>query len=195
MSLCAVLILAGGESTRMGQPKAQLALPNKSTVLDFHIACAKKLNLPIFLADNGKNSAHDPLITPLKDYLPCNDSGKGAGPLSGIAAGLQAVESEGYILTVSCDHLLAIDKIADILKFTSAQVGYLYAKKDCPLLGVYHTSILPILLDFLAQGSRSVMQFLDLVDRQTFDLNDDLHSLTNFNTPSEFALALENFYD
>lgn len=59
MSLCAVLILAGGESTRMGQPKAQLALPNKSTVLDFHIACAKKLNLPIFLADNGKNSAHD----------------------------------------------------------------------------------------------------------------------------------------
>lgn len=71
----------------------------------------------------------------------------------------------------------------------------IYTQKDCPLLGVYHTSILPILLDFLAQGGRSVMQFLDLVDRQTFDLNDDLHSLTNFNTPSEFALALENFYD
>ena len=153
----------------------------------------QKLNLPIFWQITVK-FAHDPLITPLKDYLPCNDSGKGAGPLSGITAGLQAVESEGYILTVSCDHLLAIDKIADILKFTSAQVGYLYAKR-LPLIGVYHTSILPILLDFLAQGGRSVMQFLDLVDRQTFDLNDDLHSLTNFNTPSEFALALENFYD
>ena len=121
----------------MGQPKAQLALPNKSTVLDFHIACAKKIKLTYFFWQiTVKNSAHDPLITPLKDYLPCNDSGKGAGPLSGITAGLQAVESEGYILTVSCDHLLAIDKIADILKFTSAQVGYLYAKKkDCPLLG------------------------------------------------------------
>ena len=90
------------------------------------------------MADNGKNSAHDPLITPLKDYLPCNDSGKGAGPLSGITAGLQAVESEGYILTVSCDHLLAIDKIADILKFTSAQVGYLYAKRLPLIRGLPH---------------------------------------------------------
>ena len=121
-----------GESTRMGQPKAQLALPNKSTVLRFSYRLCQKIKLTYFLADNGKIPHMIHSITPPKDYLPCNDSGKGAGPLSGITAGLQAVESEGYILTVSCDHLLAIDKIADILKFTSAQVGYLYAKKTAP---------------------------------------------------------------
>lgn len=54
IKLAGVVILAGGESSRMGSPKALLSLPNGETLLDFHIRHAKRLNVPVMVADNGK---------------------------------------------------------------------------------------------------------------------------------------------
>lgn len=73
--LAGVLILAGGESTRMGRPKALLPVPNRvpnsapnsapnsvrdseQTLLEFHIRhalpVARAYDVPIWIADNGK---------------------------------------------------------------------------------------------------------------------------------------------
>ena len=69
--LAGVLILAGGESTRMGRPKALLPVPNlvpnsapnsardsEQTLLEFHIRhalpVARTYDVPIWIADNGK---------------------------------------------------------------------------------------------------------------------------------------------
>lgn len=194
----ALLILAGGQSSRMGVPKALLTLPNSQTLLEFHINNAKGLNLPILLADNGKhffkNQKHNPNISTIKDHLPSDDNGKGQGALSAIVSGLQTLGNDGYVLVVSCDNLLKINNIHDSLTPTTAQVGYLKGDKDYPLLGVYHTSILPTLRQFLTNGNRSVMQFLRLVTCQTF-VFDDWQRLANFNTMTEFHQALEYFDD
>lgn len=57
--LAAVVILAGGASSRMGTPKATLTLPTGERLLDYHVRHALALsmtnnNAPIMIADNGR---------------------------------------------------------------------------------------------------------------------------------------------
>lgn len=57
--LAGVVILAGGASSRMGTPKAELTLPTGERLLDYHVRHASNLNsagmkLPIMIADNGR---------------------------------------------------------------------------------------------------------------------------------------------
>ncbi|MDO4895817.1 MAG: molybdenum cofactor guanylyltransferase [Moraxella sp.] len=191
----AVLILAGGQSSRMGSDKALLTLPSGQTLLDFHLANAHTLGVPILLADNNKRFTHTTPCQTIQDYLPCDDTGKGQGALCAITSGLQYLNQDGFLLVVSCDNLLNINKIAQILTHTTAQVGYLKNNKDYPLLGVYHTSILPDLMAFLTTDNRSVMGFLKQITCQTFDIDDDWQQLANFNTTAEFNHALESFYE
>lgn len=86
MSVIGLLILTGGNSRRMGSPKALLPLPNHQTLLDFHINNANMLNLAILLGDNDKgfldkcfsnntNSINSSVII-IDDYI------KNAGALS-----------------------------------------------------------------------------------------------------------------
>lgn len=189
----AVLILAGGQSSRMGSPKALLTLPNGQSLLDFHIDNAKSLNLPILIADNNKGyyTANQQDIKVIDDYLPSDEFGKGQGALSAIVSALQFINKKGYVLVIGCDTLLNIDLIAKTLSSTTADVGYLMGQKEYPLLGVYHSRVLATLIDFLNTGNRSVMQFLNLVDCQTFNLDNHWHSLANFNTQDEFNQALQ----
>lgn len=191
----AVLILAGGQSSRMGSDKALLTLPCGQTLLDFHLTNAHTLGVPILLADNNKCFAHALPCQTILDHLSCDDTGKGQGALSAIVSGLKSLQHDGFLLVISCDNLLNIKKIANILAHTTAQVGYLKGDKDYPLLGVYHTSILPTLMAFLSTDNRSVMAFLKQITCQTFGIDDDWQQLANFNTVSEFAHALENFYE
>ena len=79
IKLAGVVILAGGESSRMGSPKALLSLPNGETLLDFHIRHAKRLNVPVMVADNGKRLCHDATVKIIDDYVPNQQDGKGAG--------------------------------------------------------------------------------------------------------------------
>lgn len=189
----AVLILAGGQSSRMGSPKALLTLPNGQSLLDFHIDNAKSLNLPILIADNNKGyyTANQQDIKVIDDYLPSDEFGKGQGALSAIVSALQFINKKGYVLVIGCDTLLNIDLIAKTLSNTTADVGYLMGQKEYPLLGVYHSRVLAKLITFLNTGNRSVMQFLNLVDCQTFNLDNHWHSLANFNTQDEFNQALQ----
>lgn len=189
----AVLILAGGQSSRMGSPKALLTLPNGQSLLDFHIDNAKSLNLPILIADNNKGyyTANQQDIKVIDDYLPSDEFGKGQGALSAIVSALQFINKKGYVLVIGCDTLLNIDLIAKTLSNITADVGYLMGQKEYPLLGVYHSRVLATLIEFLNTGNRSVMQFLNLVDCQTFNLDNHWHSLANFNTQDEFNQALQ----
>ena len=196
IDLAGIVILAGGESTRMGSPKALLKLANGETLLEFHIRHAKNLNVPVMVADNGKHFCQDNTVKIIDDYIKNDETGKGAGALSAIVSAMQnSPNQKSYLLVVSCDSLLGADVVFDNLKhFANADVVYFKGEKDFPLLGLYQVDLLNDLVDFLDKGNRSVMKFLADKKVKTVDLPNDWVKLANFNDKDEFELALIKFY-
>ena len=199
IKLAGVVILAGGESSRMGSPKALLSLPNGETLLDFHIRHAKRLNVPVMVADNGKRLCHDTTVKIIDDYLPNQQNVKGAGALSAMASAMNQVMSPyHYLLVISCDSLVQANQVFDKLHYAATDneaVIYLKAEKDYPLLGLYRTDLLIKLYDYLDKGQRAVMKFLADKKIQTAALPNEWIALANFNTKNEFDLALNSLND
>ena len=192
IDLAGIVILAGGESTRMGSPKALLQLPNSETLLDFHIRHAKNLNVPVMVADNGKHFCQDNTVKIIDDYIKNDETGKGAGALSAIAGAIENLTSQnGYLMVISCDCLIGADLVFAKLvhQIIDEDVVYLKSEKDYPLLGLYRVDLLPTLKDFLDNGSRSVMKFLSDRKVKAVALPNELVALANFNTLDEFQKA------
>ena len=198
INLSGIVILAGGESSRMGSPKALLPLPTGETLLDFHICHAESLTVPVMVADNAKGFCQHDDVMLVKDYLLNDTSGKGAGALSAIAGAMAHLPHHaGYLLVISCDSLVSAHQLFDTLTAQSVQnadVIYVKSDKDYPLLGLYSLDLTDKLQGYLDNGGRSVMKFLSEVNVKTVDLPNDWVKLANFNDKDEFELALIKFY-
>ena len=189
IDLAGIVILAGGESTRMGSPKALLTLPNGETLLDFHICHAESLTVPVMVADNAKGFCQHDDVMLVKDYLLNDTTGKGAGALSAIAGAIENLTNQnGYLMVISCDCLIGADLVFAKLvhQIIDEDVVYFKGEKDYPLLGLYRVDLLPRLKDFLDKGNRSVMKFLSDKKVKTVDLPNEWGALANFNTLDEF---------
>lgn len=198
IDLAGIVILAGGESSRMGSPKALLPLPTGETLLDFHICHAESLTVPVMVADNAKGFCQHDDVMLVKDYLLNDTTGKGAGALSAIAGVMAHLPHHaGYLLVISCDSLVSAHQLFDTLTAQSVQnadVIYVKSDKDYPLLGLYSLDLTDKLQGYLDSGGRSVMKFLSEVNVKTVDLPNDWVKLANFNDKDEFELALIKFY-
>ncbi len=127
-----VVILAGGASKRMGTAKAILTLPSGEQLLDYHVRHASKLQVPILIADNGRDfqtgldvhseEPNAPVIH-IADYGTDVDSSehdeqiKTGGALVAIESALQTLIGLNYsdvsrnvqpswLLVISCDSLI-----------------------------------------------------------------------------------------
>ena len=198
INLSGIVILAGGESSRMGSPKALLPLPTGETLLDFHICHAESLTVPVMVADNGKHFCQDNTVKIIDDYIKNDETSKGAGALSAIAGAMAHLPHHaGYLLVISCDSLVSAHQLFDTLTAQSVQnadVIYVKSDKDYPLLGLYSLDLTDKLQGYLDNGGRSVMKFLSEVNVKTVDLPNDWVKLANFNDKDEFELALIKFY-
>lgn len=193
IDLAGIVILAGGESTRMGSPKALLTLPNGETLLDFHICHAESLTVPVMVADNGKHFCQDNTVKIIDDYVENDEAGKGAGALSAIAGAMAHLPHHaGYLLVISCDSLVSAHQLFDTLTAQSVQnadVIYVKSDKDYPLLGLYSLDLTDKLQGYLDNGGRSVMKFLSDRKVKAVALPNELVALANFNTLDEFQKA------
>ncbi len=126
------MILAGGASKRMGTPKATLTLPTGEQLLDYHVRHASELQVPILIADNGRDfqtgldvhseKPNAPVIH-IADYGANVDSNKydeqikTGGALVAIESALQRLiglndssvsksVQASWLLVISCDSLI-----------------------------------------------------------------------------------------
>ncbi len=188
----AVIILAGGQSRRMGQDKALLRLtPGGPTLIERVIAAARPLG-PILLVTNTPDRYAWLGLPMVPDPQP------GQGPLGGLAGGLAAAPAP-YNLVLACDLpdlqpavlavLAAVPRTYDVLvpRWTAADG----TRQIEPLHAVYSRACLPAIQAALAAGHRAVHSFYPavrvqyLADSALPQVDPHCRSFRNLNTPAD----------
>lgn len=190
------IILCGGQSTRMGAPKAWLPF-GEEAMLARVVRLVGEVCAPIVVVRSNADQAlpalpHEVIFT--------QDRQPGRGPLEGLAAGLAALPPEvEAVFVTTCDAPLIkpafIERLFALLGGCSAAVpvteGFVH-----PLSAVYRTSILDLVEELLASDRQRPSLLIDCVasrrvePAELVDVDPQLDSLKNLNHPVEYFAAL-----
>lgn len=200
----ALIVNAGGQSRRMGRPKALLPTPPDGRPLIAHVVRRlARLNLTRLIVVTNDPDMPAQAGLPLGTiYVP--DAYPGTGTLGGIATGLQQVG--GWAIVVACDLPLVSADLFELLSGLAVQqdtggerwdaVVPIVGGYEEPLHALYHRRCLPAIEARLAQGERRVISFLGEVrtcyvpEAELRRADPLLHSFVNANTPQEWQAAL-----
>jgi molybdopterin-guanine dinucleotide biosynthesis protein A len=184
------IILAGGRSTRLGQDKALLALPDGRSLIAHVVARLAPLVAEVVVVATDAERLGPLPARLVPDVFP------GGGALGGIYAGLDAAREE-HSLVVACDmpllslpllrHLLAKPRDFDVLmpRLSDDQVE--------PLHALYSKACLEQIRRQLVAGHHRIISFLGDVrvryveEAELRRLDPELRSFFNVNTPADLA--------
>lgn len=188
---CTAVILAGGDSRRMGQDKANLVLGER-TLLQSVAATLQPLFAEVIISVRQPRPEID---------LPqvCDDPAH-SGPLAGLAAALKRVPTP-WIFAVACDMPF----------ITPAVIEYLARQRaDCqavvpvvggfpqPMAAFYASSCLKVVQDILnGNGKHSMLAPLELLqvcyvtEKQLLAIDPQLRSFFDLDTPQDLAQAMK----
>ncbi len=182
---CTALILAGGESRRMGRDKATLPLGEK-TLLQ-HVADTLQPLFPQLLL-----SVRQP--RPELAYPQICDTLENAGALAGLLAGLAAAPTD-WVFAVACDmpflHPAVVRHLAAQRDGFQAVVPVVQGHEQ-PLAAFYHRSCLATFTQQPHNGMRKQLQHLTVCyvpDTALTPLDPALHSFFDLDTPQDWARA------
>ncbi len=190
------IILAGGKSSRMGQPKALLLFDGEPLIV--HLV---RILRDVF-SDIVIVAAPEQELPPVVATL-VRDSVAYQGPVGGIYYGLQAAREELCFVT-SCDApFLNLDLVAFLLALATEHdvvVPY-WEERLQPLFAVYRRSVAPLLRQQLERGELRPIFLYDKVrthkvspeEIQSFD--PEGLSFRNLNSPEEYQEALVLWHD
>ena len=174
------VILAGGRSSRMGQDKGLVPVNGKP--LFMHIASRLAPQVHTILVSSNLNqksyAAHYPVIG---DLIP-----DFAGPLSGMLSALVASKTE-WVVCVPCDVPGFPDDLVQRLWQARGNAPAVYAadvERVHPALCLLNKSLIPSLREYLEQGERKVMFFLNQCAAQQARF-DHAKDFANLNTPED----------
>ena len=187
------VILAGGDSRRLGIDKALLELDGQ-TLLSRVLQKLAPLSDDLIVVTNSPED-YEHLALGVR-FVP--DERPGEGALMGIYSGLKAAT---YLsaLTVACDmpflNMSLLRVMLDKIAGHDAVVPRLEGGLLEPLHAVYGKRCLPFMAPLLAQGRRRIAAFLDQVDvfyveQATIDRLDPFGlSFVNINTAADWQRA------
>ena len=161
------IILAGGQSSRMGSNKALLPYKGKP-LIQYSIDLARQFTNDIVLSANNRDL----------DFLGfevVNDILAVKAPLAGIHSGLTSSRSE-WNLVLTCDmpnvSKALINKLMSELNHRVAMVAPQHDGYIEPLCGFYHRDVIPVIEANFAQGKLSLYDLAGSVRHSFVAIND-----------------------
>ncbi len=184
------VIVAGGESRRMGRDKATLPGPGGAgTMAEYVVGIVAQRCEPVFvMAAPGQ-----PL--PALQARIIRDDVRGLGPLPATGRGLRAAAEAGARLAFVCAvdmPLLSADVIDDLVRLateTNAEVVLPWDGRSHYLAAVYRTDLADRIDALVAAGERKMSALIDASDAQQIVLPDS-RPLTNVNTDAELRAVV-----
>lgn len=186
------LLLAGGQGSRMGHADKGLQLLHGQPLYQHVINRLRQQTGPVLINANRNLDAYrasgHPVVADQIDGF--------AGPLAGMAVGLQHAPTE-YVLCVPCDSpFLPLDlapRLSAALLAQNADLAMAMTREDGklqtqPVFCLLKRTLLPSLLDFLQHGGRKINGWFEqfAVAQVVFE---DAEAFRNLNTLPELLQA------
>ena len=185
------VVLAGGESRRMGRDKATLPGPDGAATLSEHVVgIVGKRCEPVFVV-----AAPGQPLPKLQARI-VRDEARGLGPLPAAGRGLRAAAEAGarfaFVCAVDMPLLTAelIDDLARLATETNAEVVLPWDGRSHYLAAVYRTDLAQRIDALVAAGERKMSALIDASDAQQIVLPDS-RPLTNVNTDADLRAVLQ----
>lgn len=182
------VILAGGQAKRMaGQDKGLITFQDKYLIE--HVIAALRPQVGTLLISANR---HRLRYAELGQCPVLSDQfGHYAGPLAGMAAGLQAAKTE-LVVFVPCDaplltHCLVARLYAQLIR-QQAEISVVDdGTRLQPTFALLKKQLLPDLLAFLKRDQRKIQLWYDQHTTVRVDFSDHTDAFLNINTPEELA--------
>ncbi len=180
------VVLAGGESRRMGRDKATLPVPGGTTTMVEHVVgIIGRRCEPVFVM-----AAQGQPLPALEAARIMRDESRSQGPLPATGRGLHAAAEAGARLAFVCavDMPLVtadlIDQLVRLAVETNAEVVSPWDGRSHFLAAVYRTDLADRIDRLVAAGERRMSALIDASDAQQIVLSDS-RPLTNVNTTAD----------
>jgi molybdenum cofactor guanylyltransferase len=193
------IVLCGGQSSRMGRPKAWLPFGNELMLPRVTRLLGEVVAPVVIVAAPGQD------VPPLPpDVEITRDQEQGRGPLQGLAAGLEALRGRVEAAYVSsCDVPFLqppfvrrlLELLGDYAICVPEVGGYQH-----PLAAVYRLEVATIATQLVAENRlRPVFLFEQARTRfvqpnELADVDPTFQSLRNLNTPADYEAALRELF-
>lgn len=174
------VVLAGGESSRMGEDKS-LMLFKEQQLIAFSLKALQDHCDPILISTN--NQEHLSFSLPL-----IADKYKKIGPIAGIHSALLHSKTD-YIIVLPCDSPMVkpqfiqylISQIEDEIDAVVPQ----YGKHIEPLFAIYHKRILSKVEDQILSEDYKLQNLLQSINSKVIEVQ-DRSCFVNINTPEDY---------
>ncbi len=198
------IILAGGQSRRMGRDKALLPLPgaDHSSFVAHLAALLSELCREVVLVtrDAAQAAIYAPSLPPSVQLA--SDQIAGVGPLMGLASGLRAIQSSHALVTAVDMPFLQPALITFLLSqpLNDQLLIPLVNAKPQVLLAIYPRIVLPLIEERLRAGRRDPRSLLEVAPVRYLEemllrqIDPDLRSFVNINTPGELAQTCDGSF-
>ncbi|WP_425518558.1 molybdenum cofactor guanylyltransferase [Mycobacterium spongiae] len=181
------VVLAGGESRRMGRDKATLPYPGGTVTLVEHVlgVVGQRCNPVFVMAAPGQP------LPPLEVRV-IRDEVRGLGPLPALGRGLRAAAQAGaefaFVSAVDMPSLTVelIDDLAQRAAVTNADVVLPWDGRSHYLAAVYRTELADRVEALVAAGQRRMSALVDASDAQQIVMSDS-RPLANVNSMTDLS--------
>lgn len=185
------VVLAGGESRRMGRDKATLPGPGgNATMVEYVVGIVAERCDPVFAVAAPGQPLPQLLARVIRDEI------QGLGPLPATGRGLRAAAEAGaqYAFVCAVDMpLLTVELIDELIRLatkTDAEVVLPWDGRSHYLAAVYRTNLADRIDALVFAGARKMSALIDASDAQQIVLPDS-RPLTNVNTDSQFRALVQ----